>query len=132
MYKLIVLLFVLHITYPKSAISIPESVYTIIPAQSDRSNICCDAQIMIESIEDSRCPLNVQCIWAGQAKVQIAVSKAEMSSTAELVIGANPQNNAIVTVGTNQYSITLEKVIPYHGDGQTGEQKEAVLQVECL
>ncbi|CAF1497108.1 unnamed protein product [Adineta ricciae] len=87
---------------------------------------------MVESIGDSRCPLNVQCIWTGQAKVQIAVSKAEMSSTAELVIGANPQNNAIVTVGTNKYSITLEKVIPYPGGGQTREKKEAVLQVKCL
>ena len=56
---------------------------------------------MVESIRDSRCLPNVQCVWATQAKVQIVVSKAEMLSTAELVISANPQNNAVVTVSTN-------------------------------
>lgn len=30
----------------------------------------------IDVISDSRCPKNVQCIWAGEAKILVAISKA--------------------------------------------------------
>ncbi|UJR11362.1 hypothetical protein I4U23_015543 [Adineta vaga] len=135
MCKFVVLLFVLHISYGKTILSIKpikSSAYIIILPQDGTSNVCCDAQITINSIADSRCPSNVQCIWAGQAKVKVTISKAGASSAADLIVGANPQNNAVVTVGGNQYSITLTKVIPYPGDGKTDEPSEAVLQVECL
>lgn len=34
----------------------------------------------VEVAEDSRCPKNAQCIWAGNAKVKIAVTKGTMKT----------------------------------------------------
>ncbi|MGE3467820.1 MAG: hypothetical protein AB7J13_12930 [Pyrinomonadaceae bacterium] len=33
----------------------------------------------VEIVEDSRCPPDVDCIWAGNAKVRIAVAKDKMA-----------------------------------------------------
>lgn len=43
-----------------------------------------------EVLEDSRCPTDVTCIWAGQAKIKLALSKNDSETTPmELLFGAN-------------------------------------------
>ena len=55
--------------------------------------------------EDSRCPRDVTCIWAGQVKVQFEVQEATKSaSPVELLEGGNS------VVGT--YRVTLVRVEP--------------------
>ncbi len=38
----------------------------------------------IELIEDSRCPVDVQCIWAGNARIKVSLSKNGRSEIVEL------------------------------------------------
>ena len=58
-------------------------------------------------VEDSRCPENVQCIQAGNAKVRLAVRKgSDPSSIVEVSInGGNPVN-------VEGYSIKLDSLTP--------------------
>jgi len=45
----------------------------------------------ISLVEDSRCPTNANCVWAGNAKIQIKVSKGKESKTFELNTKLEPK-----------------------------------------
>ncbi len=63
----------------------------------------------VELVEDSRCPEGVNCIWAGNAKVKISVSKnGADGQTIEL--NTNLQPRSIVYQGS---TITLSDVTPH-------------------
>lgn len=58
----------------------------------------------VSVVEDSRCPMNARCIWAGEAKIKIAVSKGKMAPRfVELNLGEAP--NSVKLYG---YTISLE------------------------
>ena len=59
--------------------------------------------IRLVGINDSRCPADVQCIWAG---------------------------NAIVSLNNNTYSVILQEVKPYPRKGIKSEKKKAILRVK--
>jgi len=62
----------------------------------------------IDMIEDSRCPRDTQCIWAGNAKIKIGLSSSGRSKKqVELNTGLKPQS--IVFGG---YEIKLIKLTP--------------------
>jgi hypothetical protein len=43
-----------------------------------------------QMVEDSRCPIGTECIWAGNAKVKITLKKGRRSQTFELNSGVSP------------------------------------------
>ena len=47
--------------------------------------------------EDSRCPVDVQCVWAGDAKIELTVSRASAPGDTRVISLAPP--NSEVTVG---------------------------------
>jgi hypothetical protein len=62
----------------------------------------------IDMLEDSRCPTDTQCIWAGNAKIKIGLSNSGRSAKqVELNTGLKPQS--IVFGG---YEIKLIKLTP--------------------
>jgi hypothetical protein len=62
--------------------------------------------------EDSRCPSDVQCAWAGQAVVQIQVSSANSQpQTAALTLGASLQPGSSAAFGP--YSVEVSDLAPY-------------------
>ncbi|MEO8041800.1 MAG: hypothetical protein ABI646_04225 [Acidobacteriota bacterium] len=61
----------------------------------------------VELIEDSRCPVDTNCIWAGNAKIKIRVTKNGRSQ--ELTLDTNGPNQAAVAEG---YSIKLISLTP--------------------
>jgi hypothetical protein len=73
----------------------------------------------VEKVEDSRCPINALCVWAGVAKVTLAVKQGMESRL--LVLGipncssCTPELSATqqVVIGSNRYRITLKEVSPY-------------------
>ena len=91
--------------------------------------VCCKALLLVNSIQDSRCPVNVQCIWEGQATVKLTLSRNTASSSVELIIGAQAQPNALVTLGGYTYNVTLQDVIPYPGTSNT--PSKAVIKIGC-
>ena len=60
-------------------------------AVDQTSIVCRKVKILVNSIADSRCPSLFECIWAGQAKVQLKLSKKDTSRALELIIGAEPR-----------------------------------------
>ncbi len=65
--------------------------------------------IKFVSVEDSRCPQDVNCIWAGNAKVTIKVTNRKgVSKTFELNTNLEPR-----AVRFDGYEIKLGDVTPY-------------------
>lgn len=59
-------------------------------------------------VEDSRCPVDTNCIWAGNAKIQIKISSAKNAAkTFELNTNLNPQ-----IVSFAGYEIKLVNLTP--------------------
>lgn len=61
----------------------------------------------VELVEDSRCPADVNCVWAGNAKIKIKVTKKGKSQTIELNSGMANKDNAFAG-----YTFALEKLTP--------------------
>jgi hypothetical protein len=61
----------------------------------------------VEMVEDSRCPTDVNCIQAGNAKITIEVSKNGRSKTLELY--TNSMNGAAIFAG---YRFELRRLTP--------------------
>lgn len=65
----------------------------------------------IDVVEDSRCPMNARCIWAGRVLLSTRIAGDGWQETAELTLG-----EAYATHGT---SLTLVSVSP---EQMAGEQ----------
>ena len=61
----------------------------------------------VELVEDSRCPVDTNCIWAGNAKIKIRVSRNGRSH--DLTLDTNGPNQ---TVNAEGYSIKLVGLTP--------------------
>jgi hypothetical protein len=62
----------------------------------------------VSVLEDSRCPVGVDCLWEGNAKIRIKVSKADEESTAfELNTHLEPTN-----ISFRNYKIYLVRIEP--------------------
>ena len=61
----------------------------------------------VEMVEDSRCPVDTQCIWAGNAKIKIRVSKNGRSH--DLTLDTNGPNETVTAEG---YSLKLVELTP--------------------
>jgi hypothetical protein len=61
----------------------------------------------VEMVEDSRCPVDVQCIQAGNAKITIEVTKGRRSKTLEL--NTNSMRSAATFEG---YRFQLRRLTP--------------------
>ncbi|MBP6827569.1 MAG: hypothetical protein KA165_13490 [Saprospiraceae bacterium] len=83
-----------------------------------------DLTIRFDSIAgDSRCPLGVQCIWAGRADAVLTLGHAKNSQTATLSSGDTGQGGVRETVFEG-YTIKLESVEPMTEQGKTIEPKD--------
>ncbi len=95
--------------------------------------------VRVDSIQDSRCPINVDCIWAGQAKVNLLLSKNKDSSTVRLVLSPDVTASSVkrldstnVTLDSQSYKVILREVNPYPGTSANGQPPTAVVQVTKL
>lgn len=70
----------------------------------------------VEIVEDSRCPVNVACVWAGNAKAKVLISKGKRRATIELNSGLDPKHAEAFG-----YRITFAELTPRPGeDKRTG------------
>jgi hypothetical protein len=61
-------------------------------------------------LEDSRCPEGVQCIWAGNARIELAVTRAGEDTTS---LELNTNDRYPVEAQYLDYTITLIDLKPY-------------------
>jgi hypothetical protein len=81
---------------------------------------------LVAVIEDSRCPRDTTCIWAGKAVVKILVSGADQELQEITVVFQNESQSVIAT--TEDTVFTALKLLPYPGDS-IGKEVGYQLQV---
>lgn len=81
---------------------------------------------LVAVLEDSRCPRNTTCIWAGKAVVKILVSAATQAPKELTVVFQNQSKTSITT--TKDIVFTALKLLPYPEDS-SGKELEYQLQV---
>ncbi|MFN4218120.1 MAG: hypothetical protein ACK4HB_02375 [Candidatus Bipolaricaulia bacterium] len=76
-----------------------------------------DLQIRFISVpEDSRCPTNVECVWAGNAKIVLGVSLKESTDETVLTINSNIEPREALYAG---YRIQFVSLKPTPLSGRT-------------
>ena len=91
----------------------------------------------VEKTEDSRCPVNVVCIWEGQVKILLEVSRSRQTPISfELVGFVSMEGNTEepgVTHDALGLRFTLERLDPYPIDGvEPTDPATATIRVEAL
>lgn len=67
-----------------------------------------DARIRFEAVaEDSRCPPDVVCVWAGNARVQLRVARSGVHTTVDLNTTVEPRSATV-----SGLHIALEELTP--------------------
>ena len=101
-----------------------------------------DGKILIDSenmelnlrrVSDSRCPVDVQCIWAGNAKVILTMSKGSGEEELSFCIGQcdtrfQEADTLQVRYQDKPYQLILTEVKPYPGKGDAKQSAVFVLQ----
>lgn len=67
-------------------------------------------------LEDSRCPENVQCVWAGRARVEIIVQAENEDAVAkEVIIGQKLQHEVVdrTLFENEEFIIKVSNITPY-------------------
>lgn len=69
-------------------------------------------EIKLLSIEDSRCPSDVQCIWSGQVTATVGITRNKQNlGSFDLTIRPGQEDLAIQEI--DEYSLKLVQVVPY-------------------
>ena len=82
----------------------------------------------IEEINDSRCPSNVVCIWAGEAVITLNVKGVEDSAKVKLKItpSKNSQPDTLsFNLNNNSYRVILHSVNPFPNTSKSMDSKKA-------
>ncbi|WP_097130655.1 hypothetical protein [Spirosoma fluviale] len=89
--------------------------------------------VRVDSIQDGRCPMDLNCIWAGQAKVKLLLSKGTDSKFARLLLGPDGSNkrpdSTTVSLKNERYKVILREINPYPSLANQGKPQTAVVQV---
>ena len=95
-----------------------------------------NSELMIEFVQlaDSRCPTGVQCVWAGNALVNLILSVKEAKAETALCLGQckdgfRTSDTTKVSLNNNIYSVILQEVKPYP-EKEKSENKKVVLVVK--
>jgi hypothetical protein len=83
-----------------------------------------DATIRVVALQDSRCPSDVQCIWAGDVAIILAYSRAGVTTTDTLRLLTTPKTST--HDGLLFQPVT---VLPYPKTAAPNEQKTLTLHV---
>ncbi|GAB3722916.1 hypothetical protein [Spirosoma lituiforme] len=122
----------------KSSDTTPSDSISLGLHQSGR--LSSDILVRADSIQDSRCPINanVVCLWGGQAKVHLMLSKNSDSTAVRLSLGADPgstnkrPDSTTVSLRNETYKVILREVNPYPDLNKIGQPQTAVVQVSKL
>jgi hypothetical protein len=102
----------------------PETVFTIpLTKTSTHDGV---SITLVAVVEDSRCPRDTTCIWAGKAVVKILVRASGEDAQEMTVVFQNESQSVIAT--TEDIVFTALKLLPYPGDSN-GREAGYQLQV---
>ena len=93
---------------------------TIPPSKSDGINVAFGQTAYVDGpkirpirlIEDSRCPMNARCVWAGRVRILVAWVRSDGEREVELTLGEP------VSVGDGQLTLTAVTPSKMAGEGR--------------
>lgn len=91
--------------------------------EGDNLNLC------LETLQDSRCPSNLVCVWAGVAKASFTLTINGAPHNIVLATSKSFDDSTEVTV--QHYKISLLNVLPYP-DGTTPAKRAAEVRITKL
>ena len=95
-------------SHPKHVVSVKQE--KVVSVKVDQEKFVPGTRIkvkFIEVVEDGRCPTDVRCIWAGNAKAKFQFSKGSDTEVVELNTTLNPQ-----TFEFGGYTFRLTGLLP--------------------
>lgn len=73
----------------------------------------------LSDLNDSRCPANVTCVWAGEAKTSVELELGGQKGQATLKLNGDRKqgtsDSTSVAVGSRSFVVVLRDVLPYPG-----------------
>jgi hypothetical protein len=69
-------------------------------------------KIKVTKIEDSRCPENTTCVWAGMAKIYFTLSANGVSKDSSIDYESKPLKTT-VDLGGQKFDVEVSNVLPY-------------------
>lgn len=103
--------------------------------QSDKATFASgDLSVKVLNIEDSRCPMNANCIHLGWAKVTFSLTAGGEEVRGERYFGADtqlPKNDPEIKLGGRLFDVSVQEVTPYPCVGCPNQPaSQAVLNVK--
>ncbi|MCG2420265.1 hypothetical protein K8089_14645 [Aequorivita sp. F47161] len=107
---------------PKIAVKVPKGDTVVLKGVSIK---------FMEVVEDSRCPTGVDCIWAGRAKVKVAVTSNGKTEEKILTFGETRPGEEKNTnlFSSKEFAINGLKLNPYPTSEDSGKIKNYVLLI---
>lgn len=106
---------------------IPEG--TQIELRLDQAKLFDGLTLTWTSVEDSRCPQGVTCVWAGEAVVRIRAIDAGIDGEMTLKLGSPPEE-AVATTARHELRLTAVEPYPRHGTEVAREERRASIVVK--
>lgn len=101
------------------------------------------ATLTFAEVEDSRCPENVQCVWAGNAIVDLQLRSEQANQEAQAVkmclgdcnslypkTGFREADTAQVSVAGTQYTLILTNASPYPNSTKTVKKEDYTIKLK--
>jgi hypothetical protein len=107
---------------PKIAIKVPKGETVLVKGVSVK---------FLDVLEDSRCPTDVTCIWAGRAIVKVEVTSNGNKQERTLIFGEikRGENKNTNLYSSTEFSINGLLLNPYPTSETTGNAKDYVLLI---
>lgn len=107
-------------------------------ALNQSARLSSGVSVKVDSLNDSRCPHNADCIWAGNVMLRAVLTKNSDIKPVRLILGQDPANptnkrpdsTGVVLTGIT-YKVVLRDVTPYPGS-DSAQPKEALVEVTPL
>lgn len=100
------------------------------------ARVSADVTVRIDTISDSRCPIDLQCFVAGDALVSLSLSNVAETQKRRLSLYGRSlsgrTDSTTVQFGSSLYSVVLRNVVPYPDLTKLQQEKQAVIQVTKL
>ena len=89
-----------------------------------------DLKVELLSVNDSRCPSNVVCVWAGVADVKFSISDSnDKTDVAVTFAGADKDASQAFKLGSQNYLISVTQVLPYPETSKSPELEDYKINV---
>lgn len=85
-------------------------------------------KIKVTKIEDSRCPENTTCVWAGMAKIYFTLSANGVSKDSSIDYESKPLKTT-VDLGGQKFDVEVSNVLPYPKTTAEISQKDYKISV---